>query len=41
MKETFSDIIVPAQLPLGAEEDFKGIVDLISMKAFTFEAGSR
>lgn len=40
MKETFSDIIVPAQLPLGAEEDFKGIVDLISMKAFTFEAGS-
>ena len=27
---------LPIQLPIGAEEDFKGIVDLIEMKAFVY-----
>ena len=40
MKEMFSDNIVPVQLPIGAEDSFKGVVDLIKMKAYTFEAGS-
>ncbi|MGR6835864.1 elongation factor G [Syntrophomonas erecta] len=40
MKETFSDIIVPFQLPIGAEDNFKGVVDLIKMKAYIYEKGS-
>jgi len=40
LKETFSDNIVPVQLPIGAEDSFKGVVDLIKMKALVFEAGS-
>ncbi|MEN6326359.1 MAG: elongation factor G [Syntrophomonas sp.] len=40
MKETFSDNIVPVQLPIGAEASFKGVVDLIKMKALLFEPGS-
>ena len=29
---------VPIQLPIGAEREFKGVVDLVSMKALTFAA---
>jgi elongation factor G len=28
--------IVPIQLPIGEERDFKGVVDLVAMKAYTF-----
>ena len=27
---------VPIQLPIGAEEDFKGVIDLIKMKAINW-----
>ncbi|MGI6487058.1 MAG: elongation factor G [Syntrophomonadaceae bacterium] len=40
IKEQFPENIVPVQLPIGAEDDFKGVVDLIQMKALLFEAGS-
>lgn len=40
IKSTFADNVVPVQLPIGSEESFKGIVDLISMKAFIFEPGT-
>lgn len=40
MKSTFSDHIIPVQLPIGAEDKFKGVVDLIKMKALIFEVGS-
>ncbi|MEA1960408.1 MAG: elongation factor G [Bacillota bacterium] len=40
MKNTFSDNIVPVQLPIGAEDSFRGVVDLIKMKAYVFEAGT-
>ncbi|MEN6349447.1 MAG: elongation factor G [Syntrophomonas sp.] len=40
MKDTFADNIVPVQLPIGAEDKFKGVVDLIKMKALLFEPGS-
>jgi len=32
---------VAFQLPIGAEDDFKGVVDLISMKAYLFKDGER
>lgn len=32
----FGRAAVPVQLPLGSERDFKGVIDLIRMKAFTY-----
>ncbi len=29
---------VPVQIPLGAEENFEGVIDLVEMKAITYEA---
>ena len=40
IKATFADNVVPLQLPIGAEENFKGVVDLLKMKAYLFEAGT-
>jgi elongation factor G len=40
IKSTFADNVVPLQLPIGAEDSFKGVVDLLTMKAYIFEAGS-
>jgi elongation factor G len=40
IKGTFSDNVVPLQLPIGAEDSFKGVVDLIKMKAYIFEPGT-
>jgi elongation factor G len=37
--ENFGRTAVPVQLPIGAERDFKGVVDLIRMKAYTYAAG--
>jgi elongation factor G len=30
---------ITLQLPIGAEADFKGVVDLVSMKAYTYDGG--
>ncbi|MGE5417253.1 MAG: elongation factor G [Acidobacteriota bacterium] len=40
MRGKFSGTIVPIQIPIGAEANFKGVVDLIKMKALMFEAGT-
>jgi len=40
IKSTFTDSVVPLQLPIGAEDSFKGVVDLLKMKAYLFEAGT-
>ncbi|MGI6412118.1 MAG: elongation factor G [Syntrophomonadaceae bacterium] len=40
MKQVFPDNIVPVQLPIGAEENFKGVIDLIKMKALMFQPGN-
>jgi elongation factor G len=36
MKDRLSANPVPIQLPIGSEENFKGIIDLISMKAYIY-----
>src|SRR5262245_35937789 len=37
LRETFTRSIVPIQLPIGEEKAFKGVVDLVTKKAFTFK----
>src|SRR5713226_7106167 len=36
VQSIFGRTAIPIQLPLGAERDFKGVVDLIQMKAYTY-----
>jgi elongation factor G len=38
MRETLGRNCIPIQLPIGQEKDFKGVVDLVAMKAMTFAA---
>jgi elongation factor G len=38
MRETLGRNCIPIQLPIGQEKDFKGVVDLVAMKAYTFPA---
>jgi elongation factor G len=35
----FGRAVVPIQLPIGEEKNFRGIVDLVTMKAYTFADG--
>jgi elongation factor G len=41
LRETFSIHCVPFTLPIGSERSFRGIVDVIRMKAYEFEANGR
>ncbi len=36
LRQTLGRAIVPIQLPLGEEKNFNGIIDLVTMKAYTF-----
>ncbi len=36
VQETFGRNAVPVQIPIGAERDFAGIIDLVRMKAYTY-----
>ena len=36
VQETFGRAAVPIQIPIGAEREFSGIVDLVRMKAYTY-----
>jgi elongation factor G len=38
VQETFGRVAVPIQIPIGAERDFTGVVDLVRMKAYTYTA---
>ncbi len=35
MREKFGNNVVPIQLPIGSQDSFKGIIDLVKMKAYT------
>jgi elongation factor G len=41
IKDTFAPKPIITQLPIGSENDFKGIVDLIKMKAYTYDANGK
>lgn len=36
LRQSCGRTVVPIQLPIGEEKDFTGVVDLVSMKAYTF-----
>ena len=39
LHESFGREVVPLQLPVGSEKDFRGVVDLVRMRACTFTPG--
>ena len=39
--KVFSRAIVPFTLPIGKEKDFKGVVDVVHMKAYEFDANGK
>ncbi len=39
LHEAFGRSVIPVQLPIGEEKDFKGVVDLLTMKAITWSGG--
>ncbi|MBI2902946.1 MAG: elongation factor G [Candidatus Methylomirabilis oxyfera] len=39
VRKNLCSIAVPVQLPIGAEGSFKGVVDLLKMKAVTYQGG--
>ena len=39
LRTVFGRTIIPIQLPIGEEKHFKGVVDLVAMKAYTFADG--
>ena len=39
MKATFGGNVVPLQLPIGSQDSFSGIVDIVSMKAVLYKGG--
>ena len=40
VKEKLAPGAVPVQIPIGARDDFRGVVDLLTGKAFVFKAGT-
>ncbi len=38
LQKKFSKNVVPIQLPIGEEKEFKGVIDLVAMKAYTYAA---
>jgi elongation factor G len=39
LREVLGRTIVPIQLPLGEERDFRGVIDLVRMKALVYQTG--
>jgi elongation factor G len=37
LRGVFGRTVIPIQLPIGEEKDFRGVVDLVAMKAFVFQ----
>ena len=41
LRSVFGRSVVPVQLPIGEEKSFRGVVDLVAMKAWTFGADGK
>src|SRR5713101_310155 len=41
LRSRFGLKVVPLQLPIGEQSGFKGVVDLVTQKAYTFEGGNK
>jgi elongation factor G len=41
LQRRFSNSVVALQIPMGEGLDFKGLIDLVSMKAFVFQKGAK
>ena len=41
LSNQFGVKVVPLQIPIGEQSGFKGVVDLVSQKGFTFEGGNK
>lgn len=41
LRQQFGTKVVPLQIPLGEQADFRGVVDLVTQKAYTFEGGNK
>jgi elongation factor G len=41
LRETFGNTCVPLTLPIGTEKNFRGVVDVIRMKAYEFDANGK
>jgi len=41
LRKQFGLKVVPLQLPIGEQSGFKGVIDLVSQKAYTFEGGNK
>ena len=39
LTKAFGRTVVPIELPIGSEKNFSGVIDLVSMKAYTYELG--
>src|SRR5262245_54314791 len=39
LRSAFGRQVVPMQIPVGSEKNLKGVVDLVTMKAYTYEMG--
>ena len=41
LQKAFGREVVPIQLPLGSEQDFRGVVDLVSQKAYAYDSDGK
>lgn len=41
LRSQFGLKVVPLQIPIGEQSNFKGVVDLVSQKGYTFESGNK
>jgi len=41
LRDQFGTKVVPLQIPIGEQANFKGVVDLVSQKGYTFEGGNK
>src|SRR6185503_10312226 len=41
LRSQFGVKVVPLQIPIGEQAGFKGVVDLVTQKGYTFEGGNK